>query len=113
MTDPRKDDLKARLERARDKQAAYDAPKGRLANINRGEMGVGMRVGTEFLGAVIFGLVLGLGIDAVFDSRPIGLVICLLMSVVTAIYNIWRVMKREEAKMAAAKSAKSNSDKTG
>ena len=60
-------------------------------------VGAGFRLASELLAAVIVGLALGLGIDAVADSAPFGLLIGLFIGFATGLRNVAVAMKTGNA----------------
>jgi ATP synthase protein I len=66
-------------------------------------MGVGFRMASDFAAAVIVGVVLGLGIDALFKVSPWGVVICLMLGFVAGVRNV--VATATKANKAAADQA--------
>ena len=80
-----KDDLNDRIAKA---QAKIDA-KERPAYMSTGKgMGLGFRMASDFAAAVIVGVILGLGIDAVFKVSPWATIICLLLGFVAGVRNV-------------------------
>jgi ATP synthase protein I len=60
-------------------------------NMNDAEnMSNGMRAGAELVGAVIAGALIGYGLDSAFGSKPLCLIIFLLLGIFTGFYNVWR-----------------------
>ncbi len=79
------DDLDKRIAKA---QAELDARK-RPAGLSTGKgMGIGFKMASDFVAAVIVGLILGWGVDAVFHISPWGLIVCLLLGFVTGVRNV-------------------------
>ena len=80
-----KDDLNDRIAKA---QAKIDAQE-RPARMSTGKgMGLGFRMASDFAAAVIVGVILGLGIDAVFKVSPWATVICLLLGFIAGVRNV-------------------------
>jgi ATP synthase protein I len=80
-----RDDLNERIARA---QAQIDA-RERPPETSKGKgMGLGFRMASDFAAAVIVGVVLGLGIDALFKVSPWGLIVCLLLGFVAGVRNV-------------------------
>ncbi|MBK8838050.1 MAG: AtpZ/AtpI family protein [Hyphomonadaceae bacterium] len=80
-----KDDLNDRIAKA---QAKIDAQE-RPARMSTGKgMGLGFRMASDFAAAVIVGVILGLGIDAVFKVSPWATIICLLLGFVAGVRNV-------------------------
>lgn len=80
-----KDDLNDRIAKA---QAKIDAQE-RPARMSTGKgMGLGFRMASDFAAAVVVGVFLGLGIDAVFKVSPWATIICLLLGFVAGVRNV-------------------------
>ena len=80
-----KDDLNDRIAKA---QAKIDAQE-RPARMSTGKgMGLGFRMASDFAAAVIVGVILGLGIDAVFKVSPWATIICLLLGFVAGVRTV-------------------------
>ena len=76
------DDLNDRIAKAQAKIEAANRP----AQMSTGKgMGLGFRMASDFAAAVIVGVVLGLGIDAVFKVSPWATVSCLLLGFVAGV----------------------------
>jgi ATP synthase protein I len=79
------DDLNERIGKA---QAEIDA-RNRPAGLTTGKgVGLGFKMASDFTAAVIVGLVLGWGVDALFHTSPWGLLACLLLGFVAGVRNI-------------------------
>jgi len=88
------DDLKKRIEAAQEKLEAKNRPSGA---VNGKGMGLGLRMATDFVAAIIVGAVLGWGIDAVFGVSPWGLVVCLVLGFITGVRNVVREASRAQS----------------
>ena len=51
-------------------------------------MGIGFRMASDFAAAVLVGVVLGLGIDAVFKVSPWGVITCLMLGFIAGVRNV-------------------------
>ena len=51
-------------------------------------MGLGFRMASDFAAAVIVGVIVGLGIDAVFKVSPWATIICLLLGFIAGVRNV-------------------------
>lgn len=74
------------------KQAQHEGHGGLLPADNPHEqenLNTGLRAGAEMVGGVIGGLMMGWGVDSMFDTRPFGLVIGLLLGVVAGFYGVY------------------------
>ncbi len=87
--------FEARLAAARRKQG-LDAPPmepGRSGAIgSMSAMGVGLRVGVELLAALVVGLAIGWWLDSWLHTRPILLVLFVLLGGAAGIANVWRLL---------------------
>ena len=54
------------------------------------------RISTELLGALIVSVIMGLLIDKMFDSKPIGLITLIIMGFFAGLLNIYRLIRRIE-----------------
>ncbi len=53
------------------------------------------RVAIELVTGVIVGLIIGLFFDRIFDSKPLFLIICLLVGIITGFNIIWQTLNRK------------------
>jgi F0F1-type ATP synthase assembly protein I len=100
------DDLDKRIASA---QAKFEERTTRPSTPQAGKgMGLGFRMASDFVAAVIVGLVLGWGVDALFPTSPWGLIVCLLLGFITGVRNVVR-----QARSAQAVSAQADAGQTG
>ena len=99
-----KDDLNDRIAKA---QAKIDAREG-PAHMSTGKgMGLGFRMASDFAAAVIVGVILGLGIDALFKVQPWGVISCLLLGFIAGVRNVVATaMKANNAQTGASNQGK-------
>lgn len=88
------DDLKQRIAKA---QQEIDAQKRPVMSETGKGMSLGFRMASDFVAAVIVGLVLGWGIDALFHVSPWGLITCLMFGFATGVRNIVRQASAAQA----------------
>ena len=79
------DDLNKRIAKAQAEIDARERPK--YMGTGKG-MGVGFRMASDFAAAVIVGVILGLGIDALFKVSPWGVLVCLMLGFVAGVRNV-------------------------
>lgn len=79
------EDLNQRIAEA---QAKLDAQKQPSAVDSAKGMGVGFKMASDFIAAVIVGAGLGWGLDELFGWSPWGLIVCLLLGFITGVKNI-------------------------
>jgi ATP synthase protein I len=58
-------------------------------------MSVGMRAGTELVGSIMGGALIGYGLDRLFDSKPWLLIVFLILGIFTGFFNVWRTTQNE------------------
>ena len=83
------DSLAERIARAKSKRVGQEAAQ----RIRRNEMtgaGRAFRMVSEFISAIIVGAVIGLTLDAVFSTRPIFLIVLLLLGFAAGVLNVVR-----------------------
>jgi ATP synthase protein I len=52
--------------------------------------GLAFNISIELIAAAIVGVIMGLFFDKMFDSKPLFLIICLILSVIAAFWSIWK-----------------------
>jgi ATP synthase protein I len=52
-------------------------------------------IATELVTGVIVGLIIGLFFDRIFNSKPLFLIICLLIGIVASFKIIWQTLNRK------------------
>ncbi|MCW5722699.1 MAG: AtpZ/AtpI family protein [Devosia sp.] len=103
-------DLASRIASAKRERALAD---NRSAGGNSGSsegLGRGMRIGTEFVAAVIVGAVIGYLIDLGLGTSPWGLLIVMMMGFAAGILNVTRVVAEMNAATAAPSEPAKGSD---
>ncbi len=78
-------DLDKRIAEAQAKIDAQERPKYMAAGKG---MGLGFRMASDFAAAVIVGVALGWGLDALFGWSPWGLLSCLMLGFVAGVRNV-------------------------
>ena len=95
-------DLEARIARARGQRAAEAATEqtrqGDMSGMSRG-----LRLGSEFVAAIIVGAGLGYIIDMFLPTRPWGLVVLLLLGFAAGVLNVVRTTAQMNAETAVPK----------
>jgi len=103
---PEPDDLRElgeRLDEARRREAAKAPKQASVAPLS-----VAFRFSTELVAAIIVGGALGWGMDWLFGTRPIFMVILFMLGAAAGIRNVMSAAK--EINERAAKAAKDNKD---
>ncbi|WP_233280489.1 AtpZ/AtpI family protein [Devosia rhizoryzae] len=99
-------DLASRIASAKRERIQEDNRASREASPEMSGMARGLRIGTEFISAVLVGAGIGYLIDLGLGTSPWGLLILLLMGFAAGILNVIRVV----AEMNAASPAPPGSD---
>lgn len=86
---PETGDLAAKLGRIRQDREAGQAIQALRQNEMTGA-GRAFRLASEFVAAVIVGVALGLALDAVFGTRPILMIVLLLLGFAAGVLNVVR-----------------------
>ena len=89
MIDKRSDFKKNLFEQ---KQKLSNIEKNRLTNKNENAFGFGLKIATDFIVTIIVGCLIGLGIDKLFQTKPIFFLIFLLLGIAGAFLNIYRTV---------------------
>jgi ATP synthase protein I len=100
MADPEKppslEDIENRLRvvRAREEE---DSGRGPAARARPTGMAIGFRIGVELVTAVLVGVGIGWGLDALLGSKPWLMVLFLLLGGAAGVMNVYRLMKGMDA----------------
>lgn len=98
-------DLASRIASAKREREREDNRSARDASPEMSGMARGMRIGTEFIAAVLVGAGIGYLIDLGLGTSPWGLLILLLMGFAAGILNVIRVVAEMNAASPAPKGA--------
>lgn len=85
------DELEQRLETARKKHSGEIEVEH-----DNSILGMAMRISTELVVTVLVGCALGLGIDTLANTKPLFMIVGLVLGTVTALRNIFRLVARME-----------------
>lgn len=113
MTAPDESDLEARIARARAAQEGKVKSKqaeGETGAVSAGAMA--LRYGAEFGASVFVGIMMGLGIDALFKTKPWGLLIMLGFGLAAGVLGVIRAYRELTVAANAAMSATENGNQT-
>lgn len=89
-TDPKLDDLQARIDALKEKHVPAE---NRAPSKDAENMSMGVRAGTELIGAVFGGALIGYGLDRWLGTKPWLLIVFLLLGVMTGFMNIWKTLQ--------------------
>jgi F0F1-type ATP synthase assembly protein I len=65
-----------------------------LHNNNKVPLNVALRAGTEVVSGLFVGVIFGLGIDHLFNTKPFGLLIMIMLGAAAGIRNIFKLVNR-------------------
>lgn len=88
-TDPELEKLGRQLDQIHAVEAAESRKQAQNAK-DAENMGNGMKAGIELVGAVLAGGALGWALDNWLGTKPVMLIIMLLLGIFTGFYNVWR-----------------------
>ncbi len=86
---PSLDEFAKRLDAAR----GASEPEGSSPRASGVELGRAFRVGSEMLAGLIVGGLLGLGLDTLFDTKPLLLLVGILLGFAAGVLNVSRAFK--------------------
>ena len=56
-------------------------------------LGIGMKISLDLISPIIVGILIGLGIDKVFSTKPVFFLIFLLLGIITGFISVIKSMK--------------------
>ena len=56
--------------------------------------GIGMKISLDLFSSIVVGIMIGLGIDYFFSTKPIFLLIFLVLGIVSGFYNLYKSVQR-------------------
>jgi ATP synthase protein I len=98
MSDERSPDELARLGERIDRARRVETPA--VKNDGAGQqqaLGVGFRIGIEFVVAIIVATGLGWSFDRVLGTRPFGMIVMFFLGVATGMLNVYRAITGQGA----------------
>lgn len=100
---PDLEDIDRRLRAAR---AAQDPGGGRKPVVRRGDLGIGMRLGVEFLSAMAVGFALGYFVDRWLGTTPLLMLGLGALGMAAGCLNVFRALQQAEARRKAENAAR-------
>jgi ATP synthase protein I len=101
MSDDRPSDALARLAERLDKARAQERerPTGDSGNNadNQQALGIGFRIGIEFVAAIIVATGLGWAFDRVLGTKPFAMIVMFFLGVATGMLNVYRAITGQSA----------------
>ena len=77
--------------------------KDRLKNIEQNRfkkksepkgLGTGMKIGLDLISPIVVGILIGLGFDKIFSTKPIFFLIFLLLGIITGFYSLFKTVQK-------------------
>ena len=77
--------------------------KERLKNIEENKhkkktepqgFGIGMKISLDLISPIIVGILIGLGFDKIFSTKPVFFIIFLVLGIVTGFYSLFKTVKK-------------------
>jgi ATP synthase protein I len=100
MSDNRPSDALARFSQRLDKARAQidDKPAGGSDNAgDQRALGIGLRIGIEFVVAIIVAIGLGWAFDRVLGTKPFAMIVMFFLGVATGMLNVYRAITGQSA----------------
>jgi ATP synthase protein I len=86
------DDLASRIASAKRERADELEQTARRSSGDTGNLGRGVRLGSEFIAAILVGVALGYGFDLLTGTQPWGMLVMLLVGFAAGILNVTRAV---------------------
>ena len=80
------------------KELAKKAKSQNILNQKNNSLSLGLKLATDFVAAIIVGCLIGLGIDKIFNTKPIFFLIFLIFGIAGAFLNIYRTILKLDKK---------------
>ena len=61
---------------------------------HKGNHSLGLKISMDLVSSIIAGVLIGLGLDKIFSSKPIFFIIFLLLGIIAGFYNIFKSMQK-------------------
>ncbi len=55
---------------------------------------LGLKISMDLVSSIIAGVLIGLGVDKIFSTKPIFFIIFLLLGIITGFYSLFRSIKK-------------------
>ncbi len=81
-----KDDFSRRIDEKQKK-------KEKIHNNKQG-YNLGIKISMDLVSSVIAGVLIGLGVDKIFSTKPIFFIIFLLLGIITGFYSLYKSIKK-------------------
>lgn len=92
MAEP-EDSLTERIAKARERHGLVEKDEEKQSGSQNSSASMAMRYSAEFVSAIIVSLLIGLGIDYIFNTKPWGLLILLALGLAAGVLGVIRAYK--------------------
>lgn len=82
MTDNNIEGVKKRIEKIKEEQLSISSKKHTSSTI--------IDIASELVAGVIVGVIVGILLDKLFSSKPLFLILCIILASIAAFRSIWR-----------------------
>ena len=82
-----KDDISKRIDEKLKKNE-------RIQNNNKQGYSLGLKISMDLVSSIIAGVLIGLGVDKIFSTKPIFFIIFLLLGIITGFYSLFKSIKK-------------------
>jgi len=90
-------DQKTKINELKKKIDNYHEDKNSSLDISKTNgAGLGFKISTEIVAALVVGVGIGIIVDNFFNTRPFGLIIFFILGALAGFLNVYRVMRRIE-----------------
>ena len=55
---------------------------------------IGLKISMDLISSIIVGVLIGLGLDKIFLTKPIFFIIFLVLGIITGFYSLFKTMKK-------------------
>ncbi len=84
--------MTSNLEKFKDRLKNIEQNRYKKKNDPKG-LGIGMKIGLDLISPIIVGILIGLGFDKFFSTKPIFFLIFLVLGIITGFTNVIKFMK--------------------
>ena len=66
----------------------------RIQNNNKQGYSLGLKISMDLVSSIIAGVLIGLGVDKIFSTKPIFFIIFLVLGIISGFYNLFKSIKK-------------------
>ena len=57
-------------------------------------LGIGMKISLDLISPIIVGILIGLGFDKIFSTKPVFFIIFLVLGIITGFYSLFKTVQK-------------------